>query len=109
MRSAMSVTALFASALAAGCQTDFAVDSPATVLAPEIPRNAFETLNAPADAHAELCDPGTPPDPTFPDNADRITNRFCQDAKPGGVIPTPPRLDGPLGPVRAPANEPTGG
>ena len=80
---------MFAIALAAGCQTDFAVDSPATVLAPEIPRNAFETLNAPADAHAELCDPGTPPDPTFPDNADRITNRFCQDAKPGGVIPTP--------------------
>lgn len=76
-------------ALAAGCQTDFVVDSPSTVLAPEIPANAFETLNSPIDAHAELCDPGDPPDPTFPDNADRITNRFCQDAKPGGVIPTP--------------------
>jgi hypothetical protein len=85
----MRLATMFAIALVAGCQTDFVVDSPATVLAPEIPGNAFETLNSPADAHAELCDPGDPPDPTFPDNADRITNRFCQDAKPGGVIPTP--------------------
>jgi hypothetical protein len=65
------------------------VDSPSTVLAPSIPENAFETLKTPPDAHAELCDPGVPADPTFPDNADRITNRFCQDSKPGGVMPTP--------------------
>jgi hypothetical protein len=88
----MRITTIFAITLvglAGGCQTDFEVDSPSTVLAPAIPANAFETLKPPADAHAELCDPGTPPDPTFPDNADRITNRFCQDAKAGGVVPTP--------------------
>jgi hypothetical protein len=76
----------------AGCQTDFVVGSP-TVLAPTIPANAFETLNDPAAAHAELCDPGMPADPTFPDHADRITNRFCQDAKPGGVVPQPKGLN----------------
>jgi hypothetical protein len=65
----MRVTTIFAitlTGLAAGCQTDFLVDSPSTVLAPAIPDNAFETLKLPADAHAELCDPGDPPDPTFP-------------------------------------------
>lgn len=76
-------------ALAVGCNTEFVIDSPPTVIAPEIPANAFETLKSPADAHAELCDAGDPPDPEFPDHADRITNRFCQDAKPGGAIPTP--------------------
>src|SRR5215475_3476518 len=85
----MRVTTILAVVLAAGCQTDFVVASPPTVLSPAIPANVFETLKPPGDAHAELCDPGTPADPTFPDNADRITNRFCQDAKPGGVIPTP--------------------
>ncbi|HEX4416517.1 MAG TPA: hypothetical protein VH165_01400 [Kofleriaceae bacterium] len=65
--------------------------SPVTVVPPSIPANAFETLKNPSDAHAELCDPGTPADPTFPDNADRITNRFCQDAK-GGVVPQPTGL-----------------
>ena len=80
---------MFAIVLAGGCQTDFVVESPPTVLAPSIPTNVFETLKPPAEAHAELCDPGIPADPTFPDNADRITNRFCQDAKPGGVIPAP--------------------
>ena len=65
---------------------------PVTVLAPTIPTNAFETLKVPADAHAELCD-HDPSDITFPDQADRITNRFCQDVKPGGVMPTPHSLD----------------
>jgi hypothetical protein len=76
----------------AGCAIDVTVDSAPPVVAPTIPSNVFETLKSAADAHAELCDPGTPPDPTFPDSADRITNRFCQDAKPGGVIPTPTGL-----------------
>ena len=88
----MRVTTLFTILLIAGCQTDFVVDSPATVLAPSIPADGFETLKGPLDAHAELCDPGVPADPTFPDKADRITNRFCQDAKPGGVMPTPKSL-----------------
>ena len=59
-------------------------------LAPTIPGDVFTTLNDPVAAHAELCDPGG--DPAFPDHADRITNRFCQDAKPGGVVPTPTSL-----------------
>ena len=64
--------------------------SPIVALAPTIPGDVFTTLNDPAAAHAELCDPGG--DPTFPDHADRITNRFCQDAKPGGVVPHPDGL-----------------
>ena len=64
---------------------------PAPSLPPTIPADVFETLRSPADAHAELCDHGAT-DTTFPDRADRITNRFCQDVK-GGVIPTPRRLD----------------
>ncbi len=75
-----------------GCQTEFPIDAHTTVLSPGIPANAFEELKPAAGAHAELCDPGDPPDPTFPDNADRITNRFCQDYKPGGVMPTPHSL-----------------
>lgn len=87
----MRVTTIAAFLLVAGCKTDFSVDAP-PLLAPEIPTNAFETLKLPPDAHAELCDPGDPADPTFPDQADRITNRFCQDSKPGGVMPTPTGL-----------------
>jgi hypothetical protein len=68
-------------------------DPPATpaALAPTVPNDIFDTLNAPGPAHAELCD-HPPTDLTFPDQADRITNRFCQDVKPGGVIPTPHSL-----------------
>jgi len=88
----MRTLAVAAILISAGCQTEFLVDSPPQVLPSLIPSNAFETLKNPTDAHAELCDPGTPADPTFPDQADRITNRFCQDAKPGGVIPTPRSL-----------------
>ena len=33
-----------------------------------------------------------PTDTTFPDQEDRITNRFCQDAK-GGAVPTPQGLE----------------
>ncbi len=59
-----------------------------SVLPPDIPHDVFETLKDPAGAHAELCD-HDPTDTTFPDQADRITNRFCQDVKPGGKMPTP--------------------
>lgn len=62
-----------------------------TALAPAVPGDAFATLNDPAAAHAELCAHDAT-DTTFPDNADRITNRFCQDVK-GGAIPTPTSLD----------------
>ncbi len=77
---------------ASACQTVFPVDGPPYVLPPEIPSNVFETLKDPAAAHAELCD-HDPADTTFPDAADRITNRFCQDVRPGGVVPTPHGLD----------------
>jgi hypothetical protein len=83
--------AMVIAALCVGCQTEFVVESPFQVVPSTIPTNAFETLKDAAGAHAELCDPGTPPDPTFPANADRITNRFCQDKK-GGVVPTPRSL-----------------
>ena len=74
--------------LCAGCMVG---DPPAAIvpLPPSIPADVFSTLNDPAAAHAELCDPGG--DPAFPDHADRITNRFCQDAK-GGVVPAPTSL-----------------
>ncbi len=62
-----------------------------TALAPTIPGDVFSTLKDPAGAHAELCAHDAT-DTTFPDNADRITNRFCQDVK-GGVVPTPTSLD----------------
>lgn len=65
--------------------------SPAPALAPTVPKDVFETLLAPGPAHDELCD-HDPADLTFPDQADRITNRFCQDVKPGGVMPTPHNL-----------------
>jgi hypothetical protein len=105
----MRATTAFALLLAGGCQTEFVVDSPITVLPPHIPTNVFETLNNPAAAHAELCDPGTPADPTFPDNADRITNRFCQDAKPGGVIPQPRGLHDLLTVLNLDFKDPAGG
>ena len=76
-------------ACVAGCMVGEPTST--VVLAPELPRDVFETLNPPAAAHAELCDhPAT--DLTFPDQADRITNRFCQDVKPNGVMPTPHSL-----------------
>ncbi len=72
-----------------GCMVgeDPIVSSP---LAPTIPADVFVTLKEPAAAHAELCD-HDPADLTFPDRADRITNRFCQDAK-GKVVPEPHSL-----------------
>jgi hypothetical protein len=66
--------------------------APSVVHAPHIPGDAFVTLNAPADMHAELCDlDGL--HPKFPDGADTLTRVFCQDFAPGGKIPTPTSLD----------------
>jgi len=95
--------------LAGGCQTNVVVDSPTNVLPPVIPGDAFETLKDPAGAHAELCDPGDPPDQTFPDQADRITNRFCQDSKMGGVMPTPHGLQDLLVLLNLDFKQPSGG
>jgi hypothetical protein len=66
-------------------------NAPATVQSPIVPHNAFETLKGVADAHAELCAPDDQ-HPKFPDDADLITRTFCQDVKPGGVMPTPHSL-----------------
>ncbi|MDB4998753.1 MAG: hypothetical protein JWM74_6185 [Myxococcaceae bacterium] len=58
---------------------------------PVVPHDVFATLNAPDEAHKELCNnDGT--HPKFPDDADRITKVFCQDLKPGGVMPAPKSL-----------------
>lgn len=73
----------------AGCDLQVEVATrpggPGAVDPPTIPSDIFETLKGPADAHAELCDSGG--DPTFPENADKITKMFCQDVVPGGSIP----------------------
>jgi hypothetical protein len=75
-----------------GCMVgDASPPPPAAALAPSLPKDVFETLLPPDQAHAELCDHDAT-DLTFPDQADRITNRFCQDVKPGGVMPTPGNL-----------------
>jgi hypothetical protein len=63
-------------------------DAPATVDSPDVPPDAFTTLKAPADAHAELC-ASDPQHPSFPDDADLLTKAFCQDLVPGGTMPTP--------------------
>ena len=65
------------------CASCAAIDAP-TISAPlpqALPADAFETLKSPADAHAELCD-HDPTDLSFPDQADRLTNRFCQETVP---------------------------
>jgi hypothetical protein len=67
-------------------------DVPSAIHAPIIPDNAFITLNGPKAAHDELC-ANDGMHPHFPDDADKITASFCQDLKPGGVMPTPTSLD----------------
>jgi hypothetical protein len=79
--------AIIVAVVCVACETDVLVDSGPEVLAPTIPGDVFDSLNDPAAAHAELCDHDAT-DTTFPDQADRITNRFCQDAK-GGTVPAP--------------------
>ena len=72
-----------------GCTASVPVQD-TKVMTPGVPADTFSTLKDAAGAHAELCD-HDPGDTTFPDQADRITNRFCQDVK-GGAVPTPHSL-----------------
>jgi hypothetical protein len=65
--------------------------APLTIDPPALPLDGFVTLKAPADAHAELCTADAM-HPKFPDDADLVTATFCQDLKPGGVMPTPKSL-----------------
>jgi hypothetical protein len=84
------------------------VGSTDPTLPPTIPANVFETLKDPVGAHKELCD-HDPADLTFPDQADRITNRFCQDVKPGGVMPQPHGLADLLKILNLDFKDPSGG
>jgi hypothetical protein len=64
---------------------------PATIMPPVIPSNVASTLKGPTEAHAALCN-NDGSHPKFPDDADLLTRTFCQDVKPGGVMPTPAGL-----------------
>lgn len=81
------------SALLASCTALTISDptTPATVDPPTIPPDTFETLKDATAAHAELC-ANDGMHPHFPDDADVITKTFCQDVKPGGVMPRPQSL-----------------
>lgn len=85
----MSRRALLVATLAGlwGCETTFDAPVVSTALPQALPGDVFATLNDYDAAHAELC-AHDPTDTSFPDQADRITNRFCQDVK-GGVVPEP--------------------
>ncbi len=65
--------------------------APVTIEPPVIPGDVQVTLNPPGEAHAQLCQPDDA-HPNFPDDADMVTRIFCQDLKPGGVMPTPHSL-----------------
>jgi hypothetical protein len=62
--------------------------APKSVLPSVIPRDVTSTLKNPSLAHKELCQADAD-HKNFPDDADTITKTFCQDVKPGGVMPTP--------------------
>ena len=66
-------------------------DAPTSVQQPIVPKDIFDTLNAPTDAHTELCT-GDAMHPKFPNDADLLTKVFCQDLVPGGSIPQPQSL-----------------
>lgn len=82
--------------------------TPSVVHPPLIPTDVFDTLNGPADAHAELC-ANDGAHPNFPDDADPITRAFCQDVKPGGVMPTPHSLAELLALLHLDFKDPNGG
>ncbi len=70
---------------------DAGAAAPAKVLPPVLPFDLMLPLKDPVGSHAELCkNDGS--HPKFPDDADKITASFCQDLKPGGVMPTPTSL-----------------
>jgi hypothetical protein len=74
-----------------GCEVTSTVPVATRPLPQALPGDVFDPLKDPAAAHAELCD-HDPTDTTFPAQADRITNRFCQDVQ-GGAVPQPHSLD----------------
>ena len=74
----------------AACEVTATVPLDVKPLPEALPGDVFDPLKDPAAAHAELCD-HDPADTTFPAQADRITNRFCQDVQ-GGAVPQPHSL-----------------
>ncbi|HEX9102910.1 MAG TPA: hypothetical protein VF997_11940, partial [Polyangia bacterium] len=83
-------------------------DAPASVQQPLVPRDIFETLNNPTDAHSELC-ANDGMHPKFPNDADLITKTFCQDLVPGGSIPQPHSLADLLAQLGLDFKDPNGG
>jgi hypothetical protein len=97
MRHSTLKTLLLLSVAQPGCLSNIVPphnqgNAPSEVHAPIIPHDAFATLKVPADAHEELCTADNQ-HPNFPDDADLLTKTFCQDKKPGGVMPTPHSLN----------------
>lgn len=74
-----------------GSGTHDAGSAALAVLPPVIPDDVTSTLRDPVGAHDELCT-NDGAHPAFPDDADAVTRTFCQDKKPGGVMPTPQGL-----------------
>ncbi len=62
--------------------------APSTIDPPAIAPDSFVTLDPPGEAHGVLCQPDDL-HPDFPDDADLLTQAFCQDLLPGGVMPEP--------------------
>ena len=102
MRRLMVLAALW------GCNVTNEVDTQSAGLPRALPDDVFTTLKNPADAHAELCDPEHHRPPRSRLEADRITNRFCQDV-PGGAIPQPHGLDDLLSLLDLSFTNPSGG
>ena len=88
--------------------TEPATSAPATISPPVIPRDIDTTLKGPTDAHAALCT-NDGAHPSFPDDADLVTRTFCQDVKPGGVMPTPHSLAELLAQLGLDFKDPKGG
>ncbi len=82
-------------------------DAPGQVHPPIVPHDAFTTLKGPADAHSDLCTADNK-HPHFPDDADLLTKVFCQDLKPGGVMPTPKGMSDLLALLNLQFKDPTG-
>ncbi len=74
-----------------GGVTAQSTSAPSSIMQPILPIDGLETLLPPAAAHEELCT-ADELHTAFPDDADMITRSFCQDKKPGGVMPTPKEL-----------------
>jgi hypothetical protein len=112
----LSAFGFLVSASAAACtlvstrqtMTSSAVSAPITIEPPAIPADVEVTLKDPGEAHAELCAPDDD-HPNFPDDADLVTKVFCQDLKPGGVMPTPQGLADLLALLGLSFKDPNGG